>query len=81
LPEPVARALREGSLDAALFFSPHSAKIFKNCILKTGLSAACTRLIAVCISQATASALLPLSLAETRIAARPNQGALLACLD
>ena len=81
LPEPAARALRGGSLDAALFFSPRSAKVFKDCILAAGLAGPCARLIAVCISQATAKALSPLSFAEIRVAAHPNQDALLACLD
>ncbi|MGC9953816.1 MAG: uroporphyrinogen-III synthase [Rhizomicrobium sp.] len=80
LPQDVISALEDGSLDAALFFSPRSAKVFKDCILSAGLVGTCTRLIAVCISQATASALSPLSFAEIRVAARPNQDGLLACL-
>jgi len=81
LPEPAARALREGSLDAALFFSPRSAKVFKDYISNAGLSKICARLIAVCISQAAASALLPLSFAEIRVAAAPSQAGMLGCLD
>jgi len=81
LPEVAARALQDGSLDAALFFSPRSARVFKDCTLKAGLAAACTRLTAGCISQAAADALSPLSFKEIRVAARPNQDALLASLD
>jgi uroporphyrinogen-III synthase len=80
LPQDVVSALNDGSLDAALFFSPRSAGVFKDCVLGVGLSQACTRLAAVCISKATAEALTPLSFAEIRIAAQPNQDALLACL-
>ncbi|MDE2499520.1 MAG: uroporphyrinogen-III synthase [Alphaproteobacteria bacterium] len=80
LPQNVIGALREGSLHAAIFFSPRSAGVFKACILDVGLSEVCARLIAVCISQAAANALAPLSFREIRVAARPNQDALLACL-
>jgi len=38
-------------------------------------------MIAGCISQATASALAPLTMKEVRIAVRPNQESLLNCLD
>ena len=81
LPEPAARAMREGSLDAAMFFSPRSARVFKDCTLKAALATACARLLAVCISQAAAEALSPLSFAEVRVAAAPNQAGMLACLD
>jgi uroporphyrinogen-III synthase len=80
LPQEVVGALEAGSLDAALFFSPRSAGVFKDCILQAGLSETCLRPAAVCISKATADALLPLSFAEIRVAARPNRAALLACL-
>jgi len=80
LPQDVVGALRNGSLDAALFFSPRSAGVFRNCILSAGLSGACARLIAVCISRAAAGALAPLVFQEIRIAAQPNQDGLLACL-
>ena len=81
LPQEIAGALKDGSLDAALFFSPRSAKVFKDCILAAGLAGTCARLIAGCISQAAADALSPLTFGEMRVAERPNQDALLACLD
>jgi uroporphyrinogen-III synthase len=81
LPQDVVRALEEASLDAAVFFSPRSTGVFRDCVLKAGVAAACARLGAVCISHATAGALAPLSFKEIRIAARPNQDGLLACLD
>ena len=80
LPQDVVGALKNGSLDAALFFSPRSAGVFRDCILSAGLCEACARLIAVCISRAAAGALAPLVFQEIRIAAQPNQDALLACL-
>jgi len=78
LPDTVVDAL--ASLDAAVFFSPRSARVFAECTVEAGLRAACARLTALCISEATASALAPLTFAACRIAERPNQDALLACL-
>jgi uroporphyrinogen-III synthase len=74
-PRELAEAFERG-VDAALFFSPRSAGIFKNCA--NGL--ATNTAIAACISQATAAALTPLVFRETRIAAEPNQQALLSLL-
>ena len=78
LPDAVVEAL--ASLDAAVFFSPRSAWVFAQCTVKAGLATACARLTALCISDATASALAPLVFAVCRIAKKPNQDALLACL-
>jgi len=83
LPRPLQpdaiQALKSGLVDAALFFSPRSAGIFRDTALKEALP---TRsLLALCISAATAAALMPLTFGETRIATAPNQSALLACLD
>ena len=73
---PAARAgLSQGALDAALFFSPRSARIF--CGLAHGLPT--QKLIALCISPVTAKA-LSLSFAQVRIAPAPNQASLLALL-
>ena len=74
---PAARAgLSQGALDAALFFSPRSARIF--CELAQGLPT--QKLIALCISPVTANALL-LPFREVRIAAAPNQASLLALIQ
>lgn len=78
LPPSVARALQENTVQAALFFSPRSAQVFADCVIQAGLSTA--PLLAICISAATAAALQGLSFARIRIAAAPNQSALLACL-
>lgn len=77
LPPAAREALAQGAVDAALFFSPRSARVFAD--RAVGLD---TRgLIALCISAATAGTLAPLAFREIRIAAQPNQDALLACLD
>lgn len=79
LPPEAAKALAEGVIDAALFFSPRSARIFRDCVSRENL--ACDSVLAACISAATAHALTPLRFAAVRIAAAPNQAALLACLN
>ena len=78
LPPAAAQALKENSVQAALFFSPRSAGVFADCVGRAGLSTA--RLMAACISANTARALDRLVFAEIRIAAAPNQSALLDCL-
>jgi len=81
LPDSVVQALTDCSLDVAFFFSPRSARVFADCIAKAGLADACASLTALCISEATASALTPLEFKVCRIAQEPNQDALLACLS
>jgi uroporphyrinogen-III synthase len=81
LPEQVVKALQNGALDAAMFFSPRSAQVFVDCIGKAGLGAGCARLTAFCISQAAAARLAPLTFGALRVAKNPNQEALLALLD
>lgn len=77
-PAEAAGLLRRGEAQAALFFSPRSAKTFVECATRAGLST--KGLIAVCISRNTADALQGLAFSEIRIAAAPHQAALLACL-
>ena len=81
LPSPATEALRNEALDAAIFFSPGSARIFRELVAKSELAAACHRLIAGCISPAAAAALSPLGFAQTRIAAKPDQESLLSLLS
>jgi len=78
LPDAVIRGLREKSIQAALFFSPRSAEIFADRVTRAGFSTA--GLLAVCISAKTAAVLQGLSFSEIKVAAAPNQAALLACL-
>ncbi len=75
LPEDARQALAAGRVDAALFFSPRSAQVF--CELAQGLPT--EKLIALCISPATAKG-LSRTFAQVRIAAAPNQAALLALI-
>jgi uroporphyrinogen-III synthase len=81
LSEPVRTALTAGALDAVLFFSPRTAKTFVRLVADHGLGTACERCLAVCLSAAVAANLRALTWAGVRTAARPDQQALLACLD
>lgn len=77
LPDEARKALQEKALDAAMFYSPRSARIFG--VLADGLPT--ENLIAMCISPATAQALTLISFAQVAVAARPNQAAMLALAD
>jgi len=76
LPQEAVAALRDGMVAAALFFSPRSARIF----IEQAEAAPLARVTACCISPATAKALPPGLFGDIRIAAKPNQDALLALL-
>ena len=78
LPAEVILAIEQGALDAALFFSPRSARVFADCATRAALSMA--ELIAICISQHTAKELEQLNFSSIKVASAPNQDALLACL-
>lgn len=80
LPEKAAAGLRRDEIDAILFFSPRTASVFAGLVAAAGLAASCRRIIAVCISAATAKALAPLQFRELRIADKPNQDAVFAQL-
>jgi uroporphyrinogen-III synthase len=77
MPPVATDALRAGQLDAAIFFSPRSAGIFM--AQAGGISL--RHVTALCISPATAQALPQGAFGDIRIAAKPNQEALLALLD
>jgi uroporphyrinogen-III synthase len=76
----VQAALAQGKLAGALFYSPRTARIFVDLVSKLKLENACAALDAFCISQATASELRGLAFRNIRVAAEPNQDALLALL-
>jgi uroporphyrinogen-III synthase len=76
LPEAARVQIANHEIDAALFFSARSARIFRDAVAGLSLE----RVMAVCISAATAEALQPLTFRSVRVAAQPNQDALLECL-
>jgi uroporphyrinogen-III synthase len=73
LPAQARTALQDRTLDAVMFFSPRTARIFAG--LAHGLPT--DGLTALCISPATAEALGAIVFARTLVAARPNQQAML----
>ena len=80
LPSVITHALRDGTLDGVLLFSPRSARIFASLVAAANLSSPCAKLTAFCISAATAAASAPLTFAHVAIASTPNQDAMLALL-
>jgi len=77
LSEATAAALRDGRIDAALFFSPRTGRTFVRLLTKSRLTAVCGRMIAVCLSQAVAEDIKRLPWRALHIAAQPTQAALL----
>jgi uroporphyrinogen-III synthase len=76
LPAAAVEALKSGMVDMAMFFSPRSARIFMDQARGLKLE----KLAALCISPATAASLPKGLFGEIRIAAKPNQEALLALI-
>lgn len=70
-------ALRDGRLDAALFFSPRSAAAFVRLADTAGLADACRRLSALCLSRAVADAAGVVPWRMISVAVRPTQADLL----
>lgn len=81
LPSAAHDVLVNSALDAVLLYSPRSARVFAELVARAGLGTITSGLIGVCISPATASNLGTLNLRDIRVAKRPNQTALLDCLD
>ena len=80
LPANAAAGLASGRVDAALFFSARSARVFCDCVIAAGLRDAIPGVVAVAISATTREALKTLDFREVRVASAPNQDALLALL-
>jgi uroporphyrinogen-III synthase len=80
LPEPVHRAFAAGTLSAALFFSSETAKTCVRLLRSVRLDHTVATVDALAIGQSTAVALQPLPWRRIRVAAQPNQDAMLALL-
>ena len=81
LGEATRAALAEGRLGAALFFSPRTAAVWRSLVGAAGVRTPLVRVVAACLSEAVAAELAGLTLRAVRIASRPDQAALLRCLD
>lgn len=75
------RALRGGTIDFAMFFSPRTAAVFVTLAGTAGVADSCETVAALSISPATDAALAPIQWLDRRVADRPNQPALLHMLD
>ena len=75
------RALRGGSINFALFFSPRSAAVFGGLVTAAGMAQSCATIAAVSISAAADAALAQLPWWRREVAARPDQAALLEALE
>jgi uroporphyrinogen-III synthase len=80
LPSGAVAALKRGALDAAIFMSPRTARIFTELAARHGLVTQAKGLVCYCLSQAVAGGLAPLGV-RTRIAASPSEEDVLALLD
>ena len=74
-------ALRDGTLDAALFFSPRTARTFVRLVRQAALATRCGRIDALCLSQAVADQAVALTWQGVRVAAEPTQESLLDLLN
>lgn len=81
LPETIKKRLSEGSLDAALFYSPRTAAQFVSLVVAGGLAECCNRVVAFALSDAVAEELGALEFGNIRSAEKPDQDSLLSVLD
>jgi uroporphyrinogen-III synthase len=80
LSDAATDALSRGALDAVLLFSPRTAKAFVTLAERAGLASALGSVEALCLSAAVADAARRVGWQEVRVAARPEQAALLALM-
>lgn len=76
-----AAALTARRIDAVLFFSPRSTAAFARVLENMELTSAAESLVAFCISPRAAEIARRLPYRQVVYARRPNQDALLSCLD
>ncbi len=81
LSEDTAANLRKGALDAALFFSPRTAQIWRQLVSEARFDHHLRSVVAACLSEAVAAELRLFAWASLRTAPRRDQGALVGCLD
>lgn len=74
-------ALRDGSLAAALFFSPRTAATFRGLVEQSSQVSRLAGITAVCLSEAIADELRDLRWRDIRVAAERDHAAVLACLE
>jgi uroporphyrinogen-III synthase len=73
----VAAALRDGSIDAILFFSPRTGETFVSLMSEANLTHAYGRWHAICLSQAVADQVGDNPWGSVQVADRPTRAGLL----
>lgn len=81
LPGDVASALADGHVDAAMFFSPRTARIFAEHVRAAGLERHVARSVAFCLSEAVAEAARLLPWRATPVATETTRESMLALVD
>lgn len=76
-----AEGLAAGEIDAAMFYSPRSARLFADQLRMAEFTVRCRSMVAFCISHAAAERAAALPFAAIRVAAAPNQAAMLALVS
>lgn len=77
LPGDLRRALRDGGIEAATFFSPRTARIFRQLIDADGLAGTLCALRCLCLSEAVAREFDGMAFARVETASQPHTAALI----
>jgi len=77
-PPEVVAALRTGDIEGVLHFSRRSAEVFVQCAERAGVVAAALRSLQFCISAQAAEPLMQAGADKIRVAAQPEEDALVA---
>ncbi len=80
LPSAAVAALRDGRVDGVALYSPRSAKLFVELVVRAGQGRACRQVVAACLSAAVGRALDGLMFANIVVAAGPTESQLIAAL-
>lgn len=75
------QTLADRAIDAALFYSPRAARTFASLIEEAGLASQLRTVVALALSEQVAEGIRHLGWREVRVAAAPNEPALLSLLD
>jgi uroporphyrinogen-III synthase len=81
LPAVLAGELNAGQIDAAMFFSPRTAAIFRSLVSQTGLGPACANVTALALSPSVAKSLDTLTFRKVLVAHSASTQAMLKLLE
>lgn len=80
IPPALDSLLRDGGVDAALFYSPRTARTFANLVGQAGLVEKLENIAAFCLSRAVADALEAMPFSDVQVSYTPDQARLLELL-